>query len=59
MTAFADYTSLSSIDNPLDLAESLCEDRDWLFDRPASEELVADIAGSWCHSGVAGSPTCR
>jgi hypothetical protein len=35
--------------NPLDLAESLFEQRDWLFDRPVEEELVAEIAGSWCH----------
>lgn len=35
-------------ENPLDLAETLCEDRDWLFDRPLDEELVAEIAGGWC-----------
>lgn len=52
MTAFADFSSLSSTENPLDLAESLFEDRDWLFDRPVDEELVADIAGSWCHYRV-------
>lgn len=35
--------------NPLDLAEQLIMDRDWLFDRPVEEELVAEVAGSWCH----------
>jgi len=35
--------------NPLDLAEQLVSDRDWLFDRPVDEELVAEVTGSWCN----------
>lgn len=35
--------------NPLDLAEQVLIDRDWAFDRPADEELVAEIAGVWCN----------
>ncbi|MAR55862.1 MAG: hypothetical protein CMM93_01640 [Rickettsiales bacterium] len=38
--------------NPLDVAEALFESRDWLFDRPFEEELIADIAGAWCHYRV-------
>ena len=35
--------------NPLDIAEQLIESRDWLFDRPMDEELVAEVSGSWCN----------
>lgn len=35
--------------NPLDLAEQLISDRDWLFDRPVDEELVAEVTGGWCN----------
>lgn len=35
--------------NPLDIAEQLIMDRDWLFDRPVDEELLAEVAGQWCH----------
>ena len=35
--------------NPLDLAEQLVSDRDWLFDRPVDEEWVAEVTGSWCN----------
>ncbi len=38
-----------SAKNPLDLAEQLVSDRDWLFDRPVDEELVAEVTGSWCN----------
>jgi hypothetical protein len=37
------------VKNPLDLAEQLVSDRDWLFDRPVDEELVAEVTGSWCN----------
>lgn len=37
------------IANPLDLAEQLVSDRDWLFDRPVDEELVAEVQSSWCN----------
>lgn len=49
MTALSDFSAHSLSDNPLDLAESLFEDRDWLFDRPIDEELVAEISGGWCN----------
>ncbi len=35
--------------NPLDLAEQLILERDWLCDRPVDEELVAEVQGSWCN----------
>lgn len=35
--------------NPLDLAEQLIIDRDWLCDRPVDEELVAEVQSSWCN----------
>lgn len=35
--------------NPLDLAEQLITDRDWLCDRPVDEELVAEVEGAWCN----------
>lgn len=35
--------------NPLDLAEQLILDREWLCDRPVEEELVAEVQGSWCN----------
>jgi hypothetical protein len=35
--------------NPLDLAEQLVSDRDWLFDRPMDEELVAEVQSAWCN----------
>ena len=38
--------------NPLDVAEALFEARDWLFDRPVEEELVAEITGGWCNYRV-------
>lgn len=38
--------------NPLDLAEQLVMDRDWLFDRPDDAELVAEVTGHWCNYRV-------
>ena len=35
--------------NPLDIAEQLVTDRDWLFDRPDDVELVAEVSGNWCN----------
>jgi hypothetical protein len=35
--------------HPLDIAEQLAEARDWIFDRPGDEELVAEIASNWCN----------
>jgi hypothetical protein len=38
--------------NPLDLAELVIMDRDWVFDRPADGELVAEVTGTWCKYSV-------
>ncbi len=35
--------------NPLDLAELVVMDRDWVFDRPADGELIAEVSGAWCN----------
>jgi hypothetical protein len=37
------------LQNPLDIAEQLLLDRDWLCDRPIDEELVAEVQSSWCN----------
>ena len=48
--SIAQYAPLDMVSkNPLDLAEQLVMDRDWLFDRPFEEELVADVQGVWCN----------
>ncbi|NBX03172.1 MAG: hypothetical protein EBR02_03740 [Alphaproteobacteria bacterium] len=38
--------------NPLDLAELVIMNRDWVFDRPADGELVAEVSGVWCNYRV-------
>lgn len=38
--------------NPLDLVESVIMDRDWVFDRPADGELIAEVSGTWCNYRV-------
>lgn len=38
--------------NPLDLVESVIMDRDWVFDRPADGELIAEVSGVWCNYRV-------
>ncbi len=35
--------------NPLDVAEQLILDREWLCDRPVDEELVAEVQSGWCN----------
>ena len=35
--------------NPLDLVEQVIIDRDWAYDRPADEELVAEVSSAWCN----------
>lgn len=49
MTSVQILTDSATQQNPLDLAEQLISDRDWLFDRPVEEELVAEVQGSWCN----------
>ncbi len=48
MTAVA-FDSDSLRTNPLDIAEQLILDREWLCDRPVEEELVAEVQSSWCN----------
>jgi hypothetical protein len=38
--------------NPLDLAEMVIMDRDWVFDRPADGELIAEVNGALCNYRV-------
>lgn len=38
--------------NPLDLVESVALARDFAFDRPAEDELIAELAGNWGHYRV-------
>ncbi len=35
--------------NPLDIAESIITSREWAFDRPIEDELVAEVSGKWCN----------
>lgn len=35
--------------NPLDIAEWVFMDRDWVFDRPGDGELIAEVNGVWCN----------
>jgi hypothetical protein len=44
---FLEASSLSS--NPLDIAEQVVVRREWAFDRPIEDELVAEISGTWCN----------
>ncbi len=43
---------LETAQNPLDVAEQLFLDREWLCDRPLEEELVAELAGGYCNYRV-------
>ena len=38
--------------NPLDIAESVIMDRDWVFDRTAESELIAEVSGACCKYNV-------
>lgn len=38
--------------NPLDLAETVIMDRDWVFERPGDGELIAEVSGTWCNYRV-------
>ncbi len=41
-------TKTDAVYNPLDIAELVIMDRDWVFDRPGEGELIAEVAGTWC-----------
>lgn len=49
MTSLWHEASGASLANPLDLAEQILTERDWVYDRPESQELYADFAGAWCN----------
>lgn len=49
MSAVQFSTSETIFSNPLDLAEQLITDRDWLCDRAADEELIAEVQSNWCN----------
>ncbi len=40
------------LSNPLDLVEQVIIDRDWAYDRPSDEELVAEVTSAWCNYRV-------
>lgn len=40
---------ITTIGNPLDIAEMVIMDRDWVFDRPAESELIAEVTGAYCN----------
>ena len=48
MTAMMVKTDLS-YNNPLDIAEMVIMDRDWVFDRPDDGEIIAEVSGAWCN----------
>lgn len=35
--------------NPLDIAETIITNREWAFDRPIEDELVAEVNSKWCN----------
>jgi len=43
---------MDEVYNPLDLAETVIMDRDWVFERPAEGELLAEVSGTWCNYRV-------
>lgn len=49
MTTTLWHEADASSANPLDLAEQVVSDRNWVYDRPENQELIADVAGSWCN----------
>ncbi len=49
MSAVQFSTSETALSNPLDLAEQLITDRDWLCDRADDAELIAEVQSNWCN----------
>lgn len=39
----------ASLANPLDLAERILSEREWVYDRSEHQELYADFAGNYCN----------
>ncbi len=46
MTAVSFKTNY--LTSPLDIAESIMIDRDWVFDRLDEEQILAEHTGNWC-----------
>src|SRR5689334_20532736 len=42
-------TKTATAHDPLDIAEMVVMDRDWVFDRPADGELIAEATGACCN----------
>ena len=38
--------------NPLDLAEMVIMDREWVFDRPEDGAIIAEVSGVWCNYSI-------
>lgn len=49
MTSLWHEAEDASLANPIDLAEKVVSERDWVYDRPEHQELYADFAGTWCN----------
>jgi len=49
MTSIWHEADTASLANPLDLAEEILSERDWVYDRPEQQELYADFEGAWCN----------
>ena len=43
------FESENLVSNPLDVIEQIMMDRDFAFDRPDEDELVAEATGAWCN----------
>jgi hypothetical protein len=48
MTATGRVTTIEPNDHPLDIVEEVVTGNDWAFDRPAEDELMAEITGRHC-----------
>jgi hypothetical protein len=53
MTSLWHEADNASLANPLDLAEQILTERDWVYDRPEQQELYADFGGAWCNYRIA------
>ncbi|MCH2546869.1 MAG: YbjN domain-containing protein [Alphaproteobacteria bacterium] len=49
MTSFWHEPNSASLANPLDLAEQVLSERDWVYDRAEQQALYADYEGAWCN----------
>lgn len=47
MTAVA-FKADQEMFNPLDIAEMVMMDREWVCDRPEDNDLIAEASGRWC-----------